>query len=178
MAAALRFQRKHENLYNVFSAHLCSTFIVKPVVCVYAQMTAVRRVLCIETVSAAVHLPVHLRKNAWEPTCIVWMAATVLMVFKEPPQIFLMSLKLLTDLRSLHAGLILQNGTCIAASQCPCVYHGTSYVQGQVLQQGCSVWWVWKTVTVWEYSTANVLLTVSVLFFQCVHGWCVELHWE
>ncbi|XP_026031824.1 otogelin-like protein isoform X3 [Astatotilapia calliptera] len=36
-------------------------------------------------------------------------------------------------------GLILQNGTCIAASQCPCVYHGTSYVQGQVLQQGCSV---------------------------------------
>ncbi|XP_023811633.1 otogelin-like protein isoform X1 [Oryzias latipes] len=36
-------------------------------------------------------------------------------------------------------GLILQNGTCIAASQCPCVYHGTSYIQGQVLQQGCSV---------------------------------------
>ncbi|RVE71881.1 hypothetical protein OJAV_G00056360 [Oryzias javanicus] len=36
-------------------------------------------------------------------------------------------------------GLILQNGTCIAASQCPCVYHGTSYMQGQVLQQGCSV---------------------------------------
>uniref|UniRef100_A0A665VLS6 Otogelin-like n=1 Tax=Echeneis naucrates TaxID=173247 RepID=A0A665VLS6_ECHNA len=36
-------------------------------------------------------------------------------------------------------GLILQNGTCIAVSQCPCVYHGTSYVQGQVLQQGCSV---------------------------------------
>lgn len=88
MAAALRFQRKHENLYNVFSAHLCSTFIVKPVVCVYAQMTAVRRVLCIETVSAAVHLPVHLRKNAWEPICIVWMAATVLMVFKEPPPNF------------------------------------------------------------------------------------------
>uniref|UniRef100_A0A667Z3U8 Otogelin like n=1 Tax=Myripristis murdjan TaxID=586833 RepID=A0A667Z3U8_9TELE len=36
-------------------------------------------------------------------------------------------------------GLILQNGTCIAASQCPCVYHGTSYVQGHVLEQGCSV---------------------------------------
>ncbi|XP_061578769.1 otogelin-like protein [Cololabis saira] len=36
-------------------------------------------------------------------------------------------------------GLILQNGTCIAVSQCPCVYHGTSYIQGQVLQQGCSV---------------------------------------
>ncbi|XP_015239499.1 PREDICTED: otogelin-like protein isoform X3 [Cyprinodon variegatus] len=36
-------------------------------------------------------------------------------------------------------GLILQNGTCIPASQCPCVYHGTSYVQGQVLQQGCSI---------------------------------------
>uniref|UniRef100_A0A672IKX6 Otogelin-like n=1 Tax=Salarias fasciatus TaxID=181472 RepID=A0A672IKX6_SALFA len=36
-------------------------------------------------------------------------------------------------------GLILQNGTCIAVSQCPCVYHGASYVQGHVLQQGCSV---------------------------------------
>ncbi|XP_075894113.1 otogelin-like protein [Nelusetta ayraudi] len=36
-------------------------------------------------------------------------------------------------------GLILQNGTCIAVSQCPCVYHGTSYTQGHVLQQGCSV---------------------------------------
>ncbi|XP_032379315.1 otogelin-like protein isoform X2 [Etheostoma spectabile] len=36
-------------------------------------------------------------------------------------------------------GLILQNGTCIAVSQCPCVYHGASYLQGHVLQQGCSV---------------------------------------
>ncbi|XP_060891259.1 otogelin-like protein [Labrus mixtus] len=36
-------------------------------------------------------------------------------------------------------GLILQNGTCIAVSQCPCVYHGTSYVQGHVLREGCSV---------------------------------------
>ncbi|XP_072291333.1 otogelin-like protein isoform X2 [Eucyclogobius newberryi] len=36
-------------------------------------------------------------------------------------------------------GLILQNGTCIAVSQCPCVYHGTAYRQGHVLQQGCSV---------------------------------------
>ncbi|XP_067090348.1 otogelin-like protein, partial [Osmerus mordax] len=36
-------------------------------------------------------------------------------------------------------GLILQNGTCIAVSQCPCVYHGTSYTQGHVLEQGCSV---------------------------------------
>ncbi|CAG5958074.1 unnamed protein product, partial [Menidia menidia] len=36
-------------------------------------------------------------------------------------------------------GLILQNGTCIAVSQCPCIYHGSAYVQGQVLHQGCSV---------------------------------------
>ncbi|KAL0968337.1 hypothetical protein UPYG_G00265580 [Umbra pygmaea] len=36
-------------------------------------------------------------------------------------------------------GLILQNGTCIAVSQCPCVYHGTSYAQGHILEQGCSV---------------------------------------
>uniref|UniRef100_A0A8D2ZLD4 Otogelin-like n=1 Tax=Scophthalmus maximus TaxID=52904 RepID=A0A8D2ZLD4_SCOMX len=39
-------------------------------------------------------------------------------------------------------GLILQNGTCIAVSQCPCVYHGTSYVQGHV-----------------EFSFNNLLLT-------------------
>ncbi|XP_041966488.1 otogelin-like protein isoform X2 [Alosa sapidissima] len=36
-------------------------------------------------------------------------------------------------------GLILQNGTCIAVSQCPCVYHGTPYPLGHVLEQGCSV---------------------------------------
>ncbi|KAF3854765.1 hypothetical protein F7725_022820 [Dissostichus mawsoni] len=43
-------------------------------------MMAVRRVLSIETVSVAVHPPVHLRKSAWEPTCIVWTAATAQMV--------------------------------------------------------------------------------------------------
>ncbi|XP_051579938.1 otogelin-like protein [Myxocyprinus asiaticus] len=36
-------------------------------------------------------------------------------------------------------GLILQNGTCIAVSQCPCVYHGKAYPLGHVLEQGCSV---------------------------------------
>ncbi|XP_036375556.1 otogelin-like protein [Megalops cyprinoides] len=36
-------------------------------------------------------------------------------------------------------GLILQNGTCISVSQCPCVYHGTPYPLGHVLEQGCSV---------------------------------------
>ncbi|XP_016105563.1 otogelin-like protein [Sinocyclocheilus grahami] len=36
-------------------------------------------------------------------------------------------------------GLILQNGTCIAVSQCPCVYHGTPYPLGHVLEQGCTV---------------------------------------
>nr|XP_055029604.1 otogelin-like protein isoform X1 [Misgurnus anguillicaudatus] len=36
-------------------------------------------------------------------------------------------------------GLILQNGTCIAISQCPCVYHGTAYPLGHVVEQGCSV---------------------------------------
>uniref|UniRef100_A0A671KM56 Otogelin-like protein n=1 Tax=Sinocyclocheilus anshuiensis TaxID=1608454 RepID=A0A671KM56_9TELE len=36
-------------------------------------------------------------------------------------------------------GLILQNGTCIAVSQCPCVYHGTAYPLGHVLEQGCTV---------------------------------------
>uniref|UniRef100_A0AAR2L9B6 Otogelin-like n=1 Tax=Pygocentrus nattereri TaxID=42514 RepID=A0AAR2L9B6_PYGNA len=36
-------------------------------------------------------------------------------------------------------GLILQNGTCIAVSQCPCVYHGTTYPLGHVLEQGCTI---------------------------------------
>ncbi|XP_046719768.1 otogelin-like protein isoform X1 [Silurus meridionalis] len=36
-------------------------------------------------------------------------------------------------------GMILQNGTCIAVSQCPCVYHGTAYPLGHVLEQGCTV---------------------------------------
>ncbi|KAJ8402412.1 hypothetical protein AAFF_G00369010 [Aldrovandia affinis] len=36
-------------------------------------------------------------------------------------------------------GLILQNGTCISVSQCPCVYHGTPFPLGYVLEQGCSV---------------------------------------
>jgi len=40
----------------------------------------------------------------------------------------------------LLSGQILQNGTCIAVSQCPCVYHGTAYPLGHVLEQGCSVW--------------------------------------
>lgn len=57
----------------------------------------------------------------------------------------------------LLIGLILQNGSCIAVSQCPCVYHGTSYVQGHVLQQGCSVWSV-------ECTTLCILLCISVLY--------------
>ncbi|KAJ8373644.1 hypothetical protein SKAU_G00042240 [Synaphobranchus kaupii] len=36
-------------------------------------------------------------------------------------------------------GLILQNGTCISVSQCPCVYHGSAFPLGHVLEQGCSV---------------------------------------
>uniref|UniRef100_A0A8B9GWV8 Otogelin-like n=1 Tax=Astyanax mexicanus TaxID=7994 RepID=A0A8B9GWV8_ASTMX len=35
-------------------------------------------------------------------------------------------------------GLILQNGTCIPVAQCPCVYHGTAYPLGHVLEQGCT----------------------------------------
>ncbi|KAL4660219.1 otogelin-like protein [Arapaima gigas] len=35
-------------------------------------------------------------------------------------------------------GLILQNGTCISVSQCPCVYHGRAYPLGHMLEQGCS----------------------------------------
>uniref|UniRef100_A0A8C4SCC6 Otogelin like n=1 Tax=Erpetoichthys calabaricus TaxID=27687 RepID=A0A8C4SCC6_ERPCA len=35
-------------------------------------------------------------------------------------------------------GLIMENGTCIPVSNCPCVYHGTAYQQGYLLEQGCS----------------------------------------
>lgn len=47
-------------------------------------MMAVKRALFIETVLVAVHPPALLRQNALEPTFIVWMAATVLMVFNYP----------------------------------------------------------------------------------------------
>ncbi|XP_066579842.1 otogelin-like protein [Amia ocellicauda] len=36
-------------------------------------------------------------------------------------------------------GLVMENGTCIAVANCPCVYHGTAYPLGHVLEQGCSV---------------------------------------
>ncbi|MGH0140233.1 UNVERIFIED_CONTAM: hypothetical protein FKN15_070894 [Acipenser sinensis] len=36
-------------------------------------------------------------------------------------------------------GLIMENGSCISVANCPCVYHGTSYPLGYVLEQGCSV---------------------------------------
>ncbi|KAK6488295.1 otogelin-like protein [Huso huso] len=36
-------------------------------------------------------------------------------------------------------GLIMENGSCISVENCPCVYHGTSYPLGYVLEQSCSV---------------------------------------
>lgn len=65
-----------QHLINVHVLHLCETHAR-----VFMQMMAVRRVLSIETASVAVRPPVHLRKSAWEPTYIVWMDATALMVF-------------------------------------------------------------------------------------------------
>nr|XP_015208412.1 PREDICTED: otogelin-like protein [Lepisosteus oculatus] len=35
-------------------------------------------------------------------------------------------------------GLVLENGTCISVANCPCVYHGTAYPLGHILEQGCS----------------------------------------
>ncbi|XP_043944002.1 otogelin-like protein [Protopterus annectens] len=35
-------------------------------------------------------------------------------------------------------GLIMQNGTCIPVTSCPCIYHGVSYPLGTVLEQECS----------------------------------------
>ncbi|KAM6437973.1 otogelin-like protein [Liasis olivaceus] len=35
-------------------------------------------------------------------------------------------------------GLILDNGTCISASDCPCIYHGTAFPVGSTIEQECS----------------------------------------
>ncbi|XP_067146027.1 otogelin-like protein [Apteryx mantelli] len=35
-------------------------------------------------------------------------------------------------------GLIMDNGTCISVSNCPCVYHGTSFPVGSKIEQECS----------------------------------------
>ncbi|XP_032077067.1 otogelin-like protein [Thamnophis elegans] len=35
-------------------------------------------------------------------------------------------------------GLIMDNGTCISASDCPCVYHGTAFPVGSTIEQECS----------------------------------------
>ncbi|NWU28455.1 OTOGL protein, partial [Dyaphorophyia castanea] len=35
-------------------------------------------------------------------------------------------------------GLIMENGTCISLSNCPCVYHGTTFPVGSKIEQECS----------------------------------------
>uniref|UniRef100_A0A8C6NFF3 Uncharacterized protein n=1 Tax=Melopsittacus undulatus TaxID=13146 RepID=A0A8C6NFF3_MELUD len=35
-------------------------------------------------------------------------------------------------------GLIMENGTCISVSNCPCVYHGTAFPVGSKIEQECS----------------------------------------
>ncbi|ETE65564.1 SCO-spondin, partial [Ophiophagus hannah] len=35
-------------------------------------------------------------------------------------------------------GLIMNNGTCISASDCPCVYHGTAFPVGSTIEQECT----------------------------------------
>jgi hypothetical protein len=136
----------------------------------------VRRVLSIETVLAAALPPVPLTRNVWEPTCTVWMDATALMVHTNT---FIHTRRMHTRTHTLHLplcptilGLILQNGTCIAVSQCPCVYHGTSYTQGHTLEQGCSVWWVCVCdLCVCSCVCVCELLTCGV-FTVCVWGEC------
>ncbi|XP_067906151.1 otogelin-like protein [Heterodontus francisci] len=36
-------------------------------------------------------------------------------------------------------GLVMENGTCISISNCPCIYHGTVYPKGSHLQEGCNM---------------------------------------
>ncbi|NWI10836.1 OTOGL protein, partial [Crypturellus soui] len=35
-------------------------------------------------------------------------------------------------------GLIMENGTCISVSNCPCIYHGTAFPVGSQIEQECS----------------------------------------
>ncbi|XP_074758904.1 otogelin-like protein isoform X8 [Athene noctua] len=35
-------------------------------------------------------------------------------------------------------GLIMENGTCISVSNCPCIYHGTAFPVGSKIEQECS----------------------------------------
>ncbi|KAG8439516.1 hypothetical protein GDO86_005641, partial [Hymenochirus boettgeri] len=36
-------------------------------------------------------------------------------------------------------GLILNNGTCVSVTSCPCIYHGTAYPPGSAIEQECSM---------------------------------------
>eukprot|EP00079_Xenopus_tropicalis_P034360 XP_017948131.1 PREDICTED: otogelin-like protein [Xenopus tropicalis] len=36
-------------------------------------------------------------------------------------------------------GLILNNGSCVAVTSCPCIYHGMAYPAGSVIEQECSM---------------------------------------
>ncbi|XP_063303217.1 otogelin-like protein [Pelobates fuscus] len=36
-------------------------------------------------------------------------------------------------------GLILDNGTCVSVTSCPCIYHGTAYPTGSKIEQECSM---------------------------------------
>ncbi|KAM8971994.1 otogelin-like protein [Pelodytes ibericus] len=36
-------------------------------------------------------------------------------------------------------GLILDNGTCVSVTSCPCIYHGTAYPAGSKIEQECSM---------------------------------------
>lgn len=43
-------------------------------------------------------------------------------------------------LTSFPIGLIMENGTCISLSNCPCIYHGTAFPVGSKIEQECSNW--------------------------------------
>lgn len=45
-------------------------------------------------------------------------------------------------LTSFPIGLIMENGTCISLSNCPCIYHGTAFPVGSKIEQECSNWYV------------------------------------
>lgn len=52
-------------------------------------------------------------------------------------------------------GLIMENGTCISVSNCPCIYHGTAFPVGSKIEQECSNWYVKASLSVFPLSVTT-----------------------
>lgn len=134
----------------------CNLPLCETQVCVFVCRWWLWGELCLQRLYQllSTHLYIWERVSGNQPALSGWLLLPwwYLIVFLISVELCWLTSKLTLNFAIFFpTGLILQNGTCIAVSQCPCVYHGTSYVQGHVLQQGCSVWWVWTCNQWWSY---------------------------